>query len=127
MKAVRESMAFPDLSTLGQEVRLDASYFTSPHSASRQPSSNQEQMPAQQNPPPPPSTVGPPTAPKPNQNGKTHKISGADLASYQFPVDDDEPAPPPEASAPSHQQPPASSAFKKEGTSKKKTPVFQEK
>ena len=136
MAAVRESMTFPDLPQLGDEVRLD---FTSPPQSQATPKPHpsgaqsqqttptqqqqQQQAPPTANKPPPPPTAPKPPAPKP-------KAGGVDFSSYQFPVEDEETAgsedtavPPPPSTPPRQHR---VSAFKKEGPSKKKTPAFQE-
>ena len=121
MKAVRESMAFPDMSSLGgagggggQEVRIDASFFVKPDTNAQSP------------PPPPPQPAKappPPRAPKPDKP-VAFDARKADLSSYQFPVVDDDGG---ESATPMSDEQKRTSAFKKEGAGKKKSPAFQEK
>lgn len=133
MAAVRQSMAFPDLTDLtrlGGEVRIDASFFASPSQAQKPTAENQvpsQHFPSHGTPSeaPPPTKPPPPTAPKPKQ-----KSGGVDFSSYQFPVEDEDTHPTESgadaaSSSTTHQQ--MSSAFKKEGVARKKTPAFKEK
>lgn len=61
-------------------------------------------------------------------------MSGADFASFQFPVDDEEEEEQPEKHVPTFNRQPSSSALKKasrpnsgEGVGRKKTPAFKER
>ncbi len=127
MKAVRESMAFPDFSPAGrgggepgQEVRVDASFFIKPD--------GNDAPPPPQPPPAPPKAPPPATAQKPSKSA-AFESRKADLSSYQFPVvDEDTPTDAEGATSSSSlsgQQ--RASAFKKEGAVKKKSPAFQDK
>ena len=116
MAAVRESMAFPNLSDPPSHggIQIDATFFA-----------NNSMSPEKDTPPlgnaatPTHMPAGPPpTAPKPKKT--------SDFSSYQFPVEDDD-ATPTQSAASSGNQHQMSSALRKEGVAKKKTPAFQEK
>ncbi len=144
MAAVRQSMIFPDISQHENGLSLD--FTTTPPKSSPQapPPAPPSAAPPKQNHDMgarlnhqkvasslPPQPLPPTTALKPrhepveksNPTKSGHNISGADLASYQFPVEDEDAA---TASDPPLSQQPATSAFKKGGV-KKKTPAFKEK
>lgn len=114
MVAVRESMAFPNLSDppVHGGIQIDAAFFA-----------NNSMSPEKDTPPlgniaTPTHVAPPPTAPKPKK--------ASDFSSYQFPVEDDDATPTTSATSSGNQHQ-ISSALRKEGVAKKKTPAFQEK